>query len=100
VMPPRAAPSGQAATGSVLSALGVMPLGRASSTSSSRCSGQGFSDCTSYDFELVEAEVLAAAAYTLGFEHTSVSANGAPSTLVVRATRVEGAALSRQCAAG
>jgi ketosteroid isomerase-like protein len=33
-----------------------------------------FSDCTSYEFELLEAEVLGDVAYTVGFEHTSASA--------------------------
>jgi ketosteroid isomerase-like protein len=32
-----------------------------------------FSDCTSYEFELLEAEVLGDTAYTVGFEHTSAS---------------------------
>jgi ketosteroid isomerase-like protein len=47
-----------------------------------------FSDCTSYDLELVEAEVLGDTAYTVGFEHTSASVNGAPHTYTLRATQI------------
>ena len=49
---------------------------------------RAFSDCTSYEFELVEAEVLGDAAYTVGFEHTSASLNGVPSSYTLRATQV------------
>lgn len=31
---------------------------------------ESFSDCTSYEFELLEAEVLGDAAYAVGLEHT------------------------------
>ena len=37
-----------------------------------------FSDCTSYELELLEAEVLGDTAYTVGFEHTTASVNGVP----------------------
>jgi ketosteroid isomerase-like protein len=47
-----------------------------------------FSDCTSYQLELVEAEVLGDAAYTVGFEHTSASVHGVPSSYTLRATQV------------
>lgn len=47
-----------------------------------------FSDCTSYDFELLEAEVRADTAYTVGFEHTSASVNGVPHSYTVRATQI------------
>ncbi len=40
--------------------------------------GSGFSDCTSYRFELVAAGVSGDLAYTVGFEHTSASWNGVP----------------------
>ena len=46
-----------------------------------------FSDCTSYEFELLEAEVLGGAAYTAGFEHTSASVDGVPGTYTLRATQ-------------
>ena len=40
--------------------------------------GSHFSDCTSYRFELVAAGVSGDLAYTVGYEHTSVSWDGAP----------------------
>lgn len=40
--------------------------------------GSGFSDCTSYRFELIAAGVSGDLAYTVGFEHTSVSWDGVP----------------------
>jgi ketosteroid isomerase-like protein len=40
--------------------------------------GSGFSDCTSYRFELVAAGISGDLAYTVGYEHTSVSWDGAP----------------------
>ncbi len=49
---------------------------------------ESFSDCTSYEFELLEAEVLADAAYTVGLEHTSASVNGVPRTYTLRATQI------------
>lgn len=47
-----------------------------------------FSDCTSYEFELMAAEVVGDVAYTAGFEHTSASVNGVPRSYIVRATQV------------
>ena len=47
-----------------------------------------FSDCTSYAFELIEAEVLGDSAYTVGFEHTSASVDGVPRTYTLRATQI------------
>ena len=49
---------------------------------------ESFSDCTSYELELLAAEVLGDTAYTVGFEHTSASVNGSPRTYTVRATQV------------
>jgi len=40
--------------------------------------GSGFSDCTSYRFELVAAGVSGGLAYTVGYEHTSVSWDDTP----------------------
>jgi ketosteroid isomerase-like protein len=40
--------------------------------------GSGFTDCTSYRFELVAAGVSGDLAYTVGYEHTSVSWDGTP----------------------
>ena len=68
---------------------------------------ESFSDCTSYEFELLDAEVFVDAAYPVGFEHTSASVNGVPSTYTLRATqiyrrgrRVEGGAPTWQRATG
>lgn len=47
-----------------------------------------FSDCTSYEFELLEAEVRGDTADTVGFEHTSASVNGVPRTYTLRATQI------------
>jgi len=49
---------------------------------------ESFSDCTSYEFELLEAEVLGDTAYTVGFEHTSASVDGEPRTYTLRATQI------------
>jgi ketosteroid isomerase-like protein len=40
--------------------------------------GSGFSGCTSYRFELVAAGVSGDQAYTVGYEHTTVSWDGIP----------------------
>jgi ketosteroid isomerase-like protein len=40
--------------------------------------GDHFSDCTAYRFELVAAGVSGDLAYTVGYEHTSVSWDGVP----------------------
>ena len=40
--------------------------------------GSRFSDCTSYRFELVAAGASGDLAYTVGYEHTSTSIDGAP----------------------
>ncbi len=40
--------------------------------------GSRFSDCTAYRFELVAAGVSSDLAYTVGYEHTSVSMDGVP----------------------
>ena len=47
-----------------------------------------FSDCTSYEFELLEAEVLGDTAYTVGFEHTSATVHGTPRSYTLRATQI------------
>lgn len=47
-----------------------------------------FSDCTSYSFELVAADVLGDMAYTVGYEHTLASINGEPRAYTLRATQV------------
>ncbi|HEX5862269.1 MAG TPA: nuclear transport factor 2 family protein [Nocardioides sp.] len=47
-----------------------------------------FSDCTSYELELLEAEVRGDTAYTVGIEHTSASLDGVPRTYTLRATQI------------
>jgi ketosteroid isomerase-like protein len=47
-----------------------------------------FSDCTSYEFEMLEAEVLGEAAYTAGFEHVSAAVHGVARTYTLRATQI------------
>jgi ketosteroid isomerase-like protein len=47
-----------------------------------------FSDCTSYEFDLLEAEVRGDTAYTVGFEHISASVDGVPRTYTLRATQI------------
>jgi ketosteroid isomerase-like protein len=49
---------------------------------------ESFSECTSYEFELLEAEVHGDTAYTVGFEHTSASVSGVPHTYTLRATQI------------
>jgi len=49
---------------------------------------KSFSDCTSFEFELLEAEVLGDVAYTVGFEHTSASVNGEPRSYTLRVTQI------------
>lgn len=47
-----------------------------------------FSHCTSATFELVAFDVVGDLAYTVGFEHTSVSVDGEPRSYTLRATQV------------
>ena len=47
-----------------------------------------FSDCRSYSFELIAADVSGDMAYTVGFEHTQALVNGEPCTYRLRATQV------------
>jgi ketosteroid isomerase-like protein len=49
---------------------------------------RGFSDCTSYEFELQAYDVVGDMAYTAGLEHTSVSVDGQPRSYSLRATQV------------
>lgn len=48
----------------------------------------GFSECTSYRFELVAADVVGDLAYTVGFEHSAVSVDGNPRQYTLRATQI------------
>ena len=47
-----------------------------------------FSDCTSYELEIFEAEVRGDIAYTAGFEHIAASVNGEPRSYTLRATQI------------
>ena len=49
---------------------------------------KSFSDCTSYELELLEAEVIGDSAYTVALEHTSASVDGKPRSYTLRATQV------------
>lgn len=50
--------------------------------------GEDFSQCTSYDFELLTYGVVGYMAYTAGLEHTSASVKRQPRTYTLRATQV------------
>jgi ketosteroid isomerase-like protein len=47
-----------------------------------------FSDCTSYELEVLDAEAAGEVAYTVALEHTSASVDGVPRTYTLRATQV------------
>jgi ketosteroid isomerase-like protein len=47
-----------------------------------------FSGCSSYEFELMAAEVVGDVAYTAGFEHTVAWVSGVPRSYTVRATQI------------
>ncbi len=47
-----------------------------------------FSDCTAYSFELVAAGVSGDLAYTVGFERSALSVDGAPARNTLRVTHV------------
>jgi ketosteroid isomerase-like protein len=47
-----------------------------------------FSDCTSYDIELLAAGASGDLAYTVAYEHTSASVEGVPRTYTLRVTQV------------
>ncbi|WP_329197112.1 MULTISPECIES: nuclear transport factor 2 family protein [unclassified Streptomyces] len=49
---------------------------------------ESFSDCTSYEHEIVAADVIGDMAYTTGYERTRVRVNGEPRRYVLRATQV------------
>jgi ketosteroid isomerase-like protein len=49
---------------------------------------KSFADCTSYEYEVVAADVVGDMANTVGYEHTQASVNGEPRTYTLRATQV------------
>jgi ketosteroid isomerase-like protein len=50
--------------------------------------GDTFSDCTSYEYEIVAADVVGEMAFTAGYERTEASINGQPRQYVLRATQI------------
>jgi ketosteroid isomerase-like protein len=50
--------------------------------------GDTFSDCTSYEYEIVAADVVGDMAYTAGYERTQASINGEPRQYVLRVTQI------------
>jgi ketosteroid isomerase-like protein len=50
--------------------------------------GTTFSDCTSFELEVLACDVIGDMAYTAGLEHTSASVDGQPGTYTLRATQV------------
>ena len=49
---------------------------------------EGFSDCASYQHEVISAGVSGDLAYTIGYEHTKASWNGEPRTYTLRVTQL------------
>ena len=47
-----------------------------------------FADCTSYEHEVIAADVIGDMAYTVGYEHTTASVNGEPRSYTLRATQI------------
>jgi ketosteroid isomerase-like protein len=47
-----------------------------------------FSDCTSYDVDIIAAGASGDLAYTVGYEHTSTSVEGVPRTYTLRVTQI------------
>ena len=47
-----------------------------------------FSNCTSYDLDLITVDVIGDVAYTVGYERISASFDGEPRTITIRATQV------------
>ncbi|MFD4255570.1 nuclear transport factor 2 family protein [Amycolatopsis thermoflava] len=50
--------------------------------------GATFSDCVSYEHEIVAADVVGDMAYTVGYEHTRASVDGEPRDYILRATQI------------
>ena len=47
-----------------------------------------FSDCTSFEHEIVAADIEGDMAYTVGYEHTRASVDGEPRAYTLRVTQV------------
>jgi ketosteroid isomerase-like protein len=50
--------------------------------------GEQFSDCESYENEIIAAEAHGDLAYTVALEHTTTKINGAPRSYVLRVTTI------------
>jgi ketosteroid isomerase-like protein len=50
--------------------------------------GTAFSDCTSYEFDVIAAGTSGDLAYTVGYEHTTATVNGVPQSYTLRVTHV------------
>lgn len=50
--------------------------------------GKTFSNCTSFEYEVLAYDVVGDMAYTVGLEHTSASIDGEPGTYTLRVTQV------------
>lgn len=48
----------------------------------------GFSDCTSYEHEVISADVVGDLAYTIGYEHTAASYDGQARKYILRVTQL------------
>jgi ketosteroid isomerase-like protein len=71
----------------LLGALGMVDSDWATVEETFRWVASKFSNCTSYEFELIAAGVSGDVAYTVGYERTVASRDGAPpSPSVLRAT--------------
>ena len=53
-----------------------------------RTLAETFSDCISYVYEIVAAEVIGEMAFTAGYERTQASINGEPRQYVLRVTQI------------
>jgi ketosteroid isomerase-like protein len=47
-----------------------------------------FSDCRSYSYDIIAADVNGNMAYTVGYEHTRASVNGEPRQYTLRVTQI------------
>ncbi len=77
-------------TGDPVTLFGAMKTnsGWADVSSTFRWLASRFSDCTSYDVELVAAGASGDLAYTVSYEHTTASVNGAEQSYTLRVTHV------------
>ena len=73
----------------LLGAFGVASSGWQEVSEAFRWVASRFTNCTAYDFELIAAGLSGDLAYTVGYEHSTVSRDGGPATEnVLRVTHV------------